>query len=119
MNLLTVLVASSIINFQHPVQTTAAVENSVESETIEQIAIDYLKTRILDADFIQTAVVEKDNSSDIDVYLAFSADSTPVNTCMIHLHRHDHKKTQVEHISCVNYQKKIGFRENINSTIYH
>ena len=57
-------------------------------------------------------------TGDVEVYLAFSAESTPVNTCQVHMHLYDKRKIHVESISCVNYQKKIGFQEDINSTVY-
>lgn len=117
MKFLTILVASSIINIQQPVQHTPT-EQNVDSVKLEQIATNYLKLRFSDADFIQTNVIEKNNGKDVDVYLAFSADSTPVNTCKIHLHKYSQKKIHVDQISCVNYQKKVGFQEHINSTIY-
>lgn len=118
MHLLTVLVASSLINFQQPVQPTSS-EQAVDDKSVEQIAIDYLKLRFADADFIQTTVVQNQNRPSFDVYLAFSADSTPVNTCVIHLQQNVQQSTRVEHISCVNYQKKIGFKEIIETTINH
>ena len=116
MNFITALVASSLINLQQPVQP-APTEQTVGTGSVEQIAIDYLKLRFTDADFIQTTVVEKGNSKDFDVYLAFSADSTPVNTCMIHLHKNAQQTTYVESISCLNYQRKIGFKEKINTNV--
>jgi hypothetical protein len=118
MNFIAALVVSSLINLQQP-NHVPKTEHTVETTKLEQIATDFLKIRFSDADFIQTTVVEKNNGQDVVVYLAFSADSTPVNTCMVSLHRHNQNKTHVEQFSCVNYQKKIGFRENINSTVYH
>lgn len=115
MQFLTVLVASSIIHFQQPVNAPSD-KQFVDTDTIEQIATDYLKTRISDADFIQTAGVKKLSKADFLVYLVFSAESTPMDTCVIQMNRIQ-TKTQVEHITCVNYQKKIGFRENVYTTI--
>ena len=117
MNFLTVLVASSMINFQQPVQSPTS-GHTVDTSKLEQIAAEYLKLRFSDADFIQTTVVEDNNGKDVEVYLAFSAESTPVNTCQVHMHLYDKRKIHVERISCVNYQKKIGFQEDINSTVY-
>lgn len=117
MNFLTVLVASSIINFQQTVQPPTP-EQTVETTKLEQIATDYLKLRFDDADFIQTTVVKDSSGKDVDVYLAFSAESTPVNTCQVHMHQSGKREIYVEKISCVNYQKKIGFQEDINSTVY-
>ena len=117
MNFLTILVASSIINFQQAVQPPTP-EQTVDTTKPEQIATDYLKLRFSDADFIQTTVVKDNNGKDVEVYLAFSAESTPVNTCQVHMHLFHKKKIHVERISCVNYQKKIGFQEDINSTVY-
>ncbi|MEJ2141405.1 MAG: hypothetical protein P8Y24_03455 [Gammaproteobacteria bacterium] len=115
MQFLTVLLASSIINFQQPVQSSSN-EHIVDTDSIEQTATDYLKTRFSDADFIQTAGVKKLNDTDFQVYVVFSAESTPVDTCVIHMNKIQ-TKTRVEHITCVNYQKKIGFRENVYTTI--
>lgn len=116
MKLLTVLVASSIINFQQPVPTHAT-NQGIDSKILEQVATDYLKIRFTDADFIQTTIIEQNNGHGFDVYLAFSADSTPINTCKIHLHTPAKQSIQLEEISCVNYQKKIGFKETIYSTV--
>ena len=117
MKLLTILVASSIINFQQPVQPNPT-EQTVNTSKLEQIATDFLKLRFVDADFIQTTLSKSENGSEYDVYLAFSAESTPVNTCQVHMHTHSSRKIHVESISCVNYQKKIGFKEDIGTTIY-
>ena len=118
MKLLTVLVASSIINFQQPAVLSPVTEQYVDTEKFEKIATDLLKLRFADADFIQTTVTENKKGRGYDVYLAFSAESTPVNTCQVHMNQHDNRRIHVESISCVNYQKKIGFREDIGTTIY-
>lgn len=117
MTFLTVLITSSIINFQQPVQPLQG-EQIIDTKTIDQIATDYLKIRISDADFIQPAGIKKTSNHDYHVFLVFSADSTPVNTCVIHIHQTEQSIHTVERITCLNYEKKIGFQENVYSTVY-
>lgn len=115
MKFLAVLVISGFINVQQPLQNNQQTQNS-HNEQLSALAIDYLKFRYSDADFIQSAGATTFDGSHHHVYVVFSSESTSIDHCIIHIND-DKKNPKIEHITCMDYNTKLGFKEKVNPII--
>ena len=115
MKFLVILVTSGLINFQQPVENNSLTQY-VDNKQLTSLAIDYLKSRYNDADFIQAASEIPFDGSHHRVYLVFSSEKTTIDHCIIHING-NHSTPKIEHILCMDYNTKLGYRENINPLV--
>ena len=114
MNFLAIIVAAGLINFQQPLENNPSPNGN--NKQLTELAVDYLKFRYSDAEFIQATDVISPGGLHHHVYVVFSSKTTSIDHCIIHI-SNDQPSPQIEHFSCMDYNTRLGFKENVHPII--